>query len=63
MAKTINLRQHRKRKARAEQDQRAAEQRARHGRTLAQKRGDAASESAAQAMWQGHRREEDDSQP
>lgn len=56
MSKTINLRQHRKRKARDEKAQAAAEQRVRHGRTTAQKRADKEQESAARAVWQGHRR-------
>ena len=57
MSKTINLRQHRKRKARAEKEQAAAEQRARHGRTAQQKHADREREAAARALWQGHRRD------
>lgn len=59
MAKTINLRQHRKRKDRAQQAQTAAEQRARHGRTPQQKRADSEREAAARALWQGHRRNDE----
>lgn len=59
MSKTINLRQHRKRKARAEKDQAAAEQRMRHGRTPQQKEANRTREAAAQATWQGHRRDQD----
>ena len=57
MSKTINLRQHRKRKARADKEQAAAEQRARHGRTTQQKQTDSEREAAARALWQGHRRD------
>lgn len=57
MSKTINLRQHRKRKARAEKEQTAAEQRALHGRTAQQKQADSKREAAARALWQGHRRD------
>ena len=60
MSKTINLRNHRKRKQREVARQQGAEQRALHGRTPAQKQAEAAREQAALARWAGHQRDPDD---
>jgi DNA-binding TFAR19-related protein (PDSD5 family) len=47
MADIVNLRQVRKQKSRGEKDQKAAENRAKHGRTKAEKQRDAALEDQA----------------
>jgi len=55
VADVVNLRQERKRKARAAQSQLAAENRALHGRPLAQRRLDSAEEARQAKVHDGHR--------
>lgn len=57
MAEVINLRLARKRKRRAEAEAQAAENRARHGRTLEQKRLDAALTEAQRQRLDALRRD------
>lgn len=57
MADIVNLRTVRKRKAHAERDARAAENRALHGRTKAEKQRDRAVEEKSQTFIEGHFRE------
>lgn len=56
MAEIVNLRLARKRKARAEKEDAAAEARARHGRTKAERELDAAREEKAVRDVEAHRR-------
>jgi len=55
----INLRQARKRKARAEKDQRAAENRTRFGRSKAARLAETTEARRAAENLAGHRRDED----
>ncbi len=61
MADIVNLRQARKRRARADKDRQAAENRTRHGRTAGEKERDADAEQRARRLLDGHRIE--DGQP
>ena len=58
--KVVNLRSERKRRRREEAEIAAAENRARHGRTKAEKRRDAATDAADQRHLDGHRLERPD---
>ena len=55
----VNLRQFRKAKARTERDAKAEQNRAKFGRTKAQKQRDKAAEDAARRHLDGHKRDED----
>lgn len=57
MSEIVNLRQARKRKARADKDAQAAENRVKFGRTKAQKAEDAARADKARSELDGHKRE------
>ena len=57
MTNIINLRQARKRKARADKAHEAAENRARFGRTKAERTADAAEETKRSALLEGVKRE------
>lgn len=59
MGDVVNLRIHRKRKARGEREALAAENRARFGRSKADKAQDAALAELAERRLDGHRRETD----
>ena len=61
MGEVVNLRMARKRRRRADEEARAEENRARFGRTRAQKRGDDMERDLAQRTLDAHRR--DDSGP
>jgi 3'-phosphoadenosine 5'-phosphosulfate sulfotransferase (PAPS reductase)/FAD synthetase len=61
MTNIVNLRQARKAKARVEKAQTAEENRARFGRTKAQRVADAAEEQRRAALLDGARRDEDQS--
>ena len=61
MTNIVNLRQARKAKARVEKAQTAQENRARFGRTKAQRVADAAEEQRRAALLDGARRDEDQS--
>jgi hypothetical protein len=63
MAELINLRLHRKRKAREDAAKLAAENRVRHGRTKAEKQREAQENSEAARKLDGLRREPDDEVP
>ncbi|MDP9139503.1 MAG: DUF4169 family protein [Pseudomonadota bacterium] len=63
MSKVINLRQFRKRKAREDEAQQAAENRARFGRTKTQKEQDVLEAEAAQRRLDQLRREAADESP
>lgn len=56
-ADIVNLRQRRKHKARAAKDARAAENRARFGRTGAEKTRQARDQERDDRLWSGHRLE------
>jgi len=58
MAEIVNLRMARKRKARAERDDIASENRARHGKTKAARKTDAAVKTLDAKRLDGHKREE-----
>ena len=58
MAEIINLNKFRKAKQRAEAQAKAAENRAKFGRTKAQKKKDRDEAQAAEDQLEGHRREE-----
>ena len=58
VSEIVNLKDARKRKARAEQAGRAAENRVRFGRTGAEKRRDRPAEAAREALLDGKRRED-----
>lgn len=60
MAEIVNLRMARKRKARGDKEAAAAEARARHGRTKAEKALDAVRDEKAARSLDGHRRERPD---
>jgi hypothetical protein len=55
MSTVVNLRQVRKRKARADREQQAAENRSLHGRSKAEKTRDASDKLRADAFVDGHR--------
>lgn len=57
MADLVNLRQFRKQKARADKEQAAEQNRARHGRSKQDKQRDRAEKAAALAFIDGHRRD------
>ncbi len=57
MGEIVNLRQARKRRARDEASEAARENRARHGRTPAEKAADTREEARRQALLDGVRRE------
>lgn len=63
MAEIVNLRLARKRKARDDAAALAADNRARHGRTKAEKQRDLAERSAARSFLDGHRRTPDADTP
>jgi hypothetical protein len=60
MAEIINLRRARKQRARAEREVRAETNRARHGRTKAEKLRDSADQERRDQSLDGHRIEPDD---
>ncbi|MCR4267121.1 DUF4169 family protein [Nitratireductor sp. ZSWI3] len=60
MGEIVNLRQERKRKARDEKELRAAENRALHGRTKAQKQHDIKRAVVSRQHLDGHRIGQDD---
>jgi hypothetical protein len=57
MGDIVNLRQHRKRKARSRKDQAAAENRARFGKTKGDRERDATSKAKERRDLDGHRRD------
>ena len=57
MAEIVNLRAVRKQRAREEDERRAADNRARHGRTKAEKLRDRAEADRLSAHIEGHRRD------
>lgn len=59
MADIVNLRLARKRRDRATKDEAAAENRARHGRTKAEKQLDRATADKERSFVDGHRRDGD----
>ena len=59
MAEIVNLRRVKKRRASAEADAQAAENRVRHGRTGGQKHADRLAEERRQALLDGKRREDE----
>ncbi|WP_274628378.1 DUF4169 family protein [Arvimicrobium flavum] len=60
MAEIVNLRQARKRKERADRDRVAAENRALHGRSKAERQRDEVAAARAAADLDGHQRERRD---
>ena len=60
MAEIINLRRARKQRARAEREAEAETNRARHGRTKAEKQHDATDQERHERSLDGHRIEPDD---
>lgn len=58
MAEIVNLRQARKRKARAERENQAAENRAKFGKTMAEKLKDKAIKALDDRRLEGHKRDE-----
>ncbi len=58
MGEIVSLKLHRKRKERAEKDERAAENRAKHGRSKAEKSLEAARAEKDRKGLDGHKREE-----
>ena len=58
MGENVNLRQVKKQRAKAEAAAQAAENRARFGRTTAQKRSEAAEEARLQGLLDGARKED-----
>jgi hypothetical protein len=58
MAGIVNLRQARKAKARAEKEAAAAANRAKFGRTKAERQAEAARQALADKALEGHKREE-----
>jgi hypothetical protein len=62
MAKIVNLNKARKKKARAEAEQQAAENRVRFGRTLAEKTRDETAAAESRARLDRLRREPEDAQ-
>lgn len=63
MAEIVNFNKARKRKAREQAEQRAAENRVKFGRTKEQKRRDAETDAEAQRRMDGLRREREASEP
>ena len=59
MGEVVNLNRTRKARARAEAERQAAANRAKHGRTGAEKANDRRAEARRQALLDGARREED----
>ncbi|MEZ5891988.1 MAG: DUF4169 family protein [Parvularculaceae bacterium] len=59
MSDVVNLNKFRKKKARGDKDKRAEENRARHGRTKAEKEREASDKDRARRLLDGHKREED----
>lgn len=57
MSEIVNLKRHRKRLARAEEEQMAAENRRRFGRTKAEREREEAEDDRAQRHIDGHKRE------
>lgn len=57
MSEIVNLKRHRKRLARAEDEQKAAENRRRFGRSKAKRERDEAEAARAERHIDGHRRE------
>jgi len=57
MAEIVNLRQHRKRKARARREEAAAENRVRFGMTRAEREQNAAQQAKDERKLDGHRRD------
>ena len=57
MTEIVNLKRHRKRLARAEEEQKAAENRRRFGRTKAEREREEAEDDRAQRHIDGHKRE------
>ncbi len=57
MGEIVNLRQHRKRKARARKEQAAAENRERFGKTRAERERNAVTQAKEQRNLDGHRRD------
>ncbi|MGX5850983.1 DUF4169 family protein [Mesorhizobium sp. PL10] len=62
MGDVVNLRQLRKQKARAEKEKLAGENRARHGRSKAEKDRDRLTSDKAEKFIAGHRRERPEDQ-
>ena len=63
MAEIVNLRRVKKQRARADAAQAAAENRARHGRTGAEKKADKLEQARARRALDGARRDAPDEQP
>jgi hypothetical protein len=57
MSEIVNLKRHRKRLARAEEEQKAAENRRRFGRTKAERERGEAEDARAERHIDGHKRE------
>ena len=57
MSEIVNLKRHRKRVARAEDEQKAAENRRRFGRSKAEREREEAEETRAQRHIDGHKRD------
>ena len=57
MSEIVNLKRHRKRLARAEEEQKAAENRRRFGRTKSEREREEAEDDRAQRHIDGHKRE------
>jgi hypothetical protein len=57
MSEIVNLKRHRKRLARAEDEQKAAENRRRFGRSKAEREHDEAEDARAERHIDGHKRE------
>ncbi len=60
MGEVVNLRIHRKRKAKADRERSAAENRLRHGRTRAEREAHAEASARETARHDGHRLQADD---
>lgn len=60
MAEIVNLRQHRKRKARARKEEAAAENRVRFGMTRAERERNAVVQAQDERKLDGHRRDNSD---
>lgn len=63
MADIVNLRMHRKRRTRAEKEQKAQENRALFGRTRAERRQAQAEDTLAERRLDGHRRDHPHGKP
>ena len=57
MSEIVNLKRHRKRLARAEEEQKAAENRRRFGRSKAEREGEKAEDDRAKRHIDGHKRD------